>query len=533
MKKITALLVLLFINTLTFAQIQKLGQLASGKIIDSRIIYEEESEDVFGYFYLYEKDKIGRRAYELGYVILDNNLNVITSNTFAQASYSTLLIKFRVYLSFVNKIDNKIIFGLHDRPKASEVRILYNYFNHRYKQIDLETFELSEDLIVQGNKMIETRYEFGDKMRFRDVKHNQSLFPISKNRFLLFAESKEYENNTSMFSVGGRYIRKAKEGLGSFRILDQNFETILEKPINTDEENEGYYTYVASDEDVLILNKKPITGAIYRSFHLMFYDLNTGDLKKEFNYIDDEYKMYYADDIKFTENEIILYVGIYGKEEPVNAYRSLGYAKYVFDKQAGEQISRDYFLWKDLEPHLQFVHEYGWIEDYGIIYPIEFLPLENDNTIVMAEGFSGGGVESTIKDLFVFELDANLRVKYLNKIEKTPYTLKIPSNWLFTVKENNLHDYGYSQKLDEDGNYVFFYLNNLYNEKNISKSRKIKNAEWILGIISYVDGKFTYDKIDLNRERSKIYPRKAKNGYIQLFEIEGDDVEVRLERINY
>src|SRR5690606_32434061 len=111
MKK-TITLLLLLVSTLTFAQVQRLGELSSGKFIDSRIIYEDHTDDVFGYFLLYENDRKSKEIYELEYVILDKNLNKITSNTFVQGAYKTVTSKTDVIFSFVKKIDSDIIFGL-------------------------------------------------------------------------------------------------------------------------------------------------------------------------------------------------------------------------------------------------------------------------------------------------------------------------------------------------------------------------------------------------------------------------------------
>src|SRR5690606_1829558 len=97
MKKLTTLLFVLF-TTVVFAQVQKLGSLSSGKFIDSRIIYEDNGEDVHGYFFLYELDHKSREVYELEYVILDKNLNKVTSKTFTQGVYKTVLVGTKVDL---------------------------------------------------------------------------------------------------------------------------------------------------------------------------------------------------------------------------------------------------------------------------------------------------------------------------------------------------------------------------------------------------------------------------------------------------
>ncbi len=133
--------------------------------------------------------------------------------------------------------------------------------------------------------------------------------------------------------------------------------------------------------------------------------------------------------------------------------------------------------------------------------------------------------------MFVFEFDKDMKVKYFNKIEKHKSTLsglKLSGQW---ISRYGYFDYYYSQKLDNDGNFVFFYANN---EKDGNSAARRKKPEWVLGIVTYADGEFSYDKLQLSKgDGTKILPGKAKNGYIRLLEVGEKDTEMRLEKINY
>lgn len=54
-----------------------------------------------------------------------------------------------------------------------------------------------------------------------------------------------------------------------------------------------------------------------------------------------------------------------------------------------------------------------------------------------------------------------------------------------------------------------------------------------LGIVTYVEGAFESSKIKLKTGKSELFPGRAKNGYIRMLEVEDDEYEIRLERINY
>src|SRR5690606_29147409 len=99
------------------------------------IIYEDHTDDVFGYFLLYENDRKSKEIYELEYVILDKNLNKITSNTFVQGAYKTVTSKTDVIFSFVKKIDSDIIFGLQDKIQGTNY-----HFNDRYRKLNVTDF---------------------------------------------------------------------------------------------------------------------------------------------------------------------------------------------------------------------------------------------------------------------------------------------------------------------------------------------------------------------------------------------------------
>src|SRR5690554_279844 len=167
-KKIT--LLLLLVSSLAFAQVQRLGELSSGRFIDSRIIYEDTSEDVFGYFLLYESDRKSKEVYDLEYVLLDKNLNKITSNTFVQGVYKSMLSKTDVSFSFVKKMGSDLIFGLQDKVETTNI-----LFNDRYRRLNLTDFNLSEELVVIDFKPQERIYKPGIVMKSSELTDNQKL----------------------------------------------------------------------------------------------------------------------------------------------------------------------------------------------------------------------------------------------------------------------------------------------------------------------------------------------------------------------
>ena len=115
------------------------------------------------------------------------------------------------------------------------------------------------------------------------------------------------------------------------------------------------------------------------------------------------------------------------------------------------------------------------------------------------------------------------RKKSNKKVDKTKNMSNIAA-WGPILQNSGAFDYLYSQKLEGD-NYAYFYTDN---EKNSTR-----NPKWILGVITQVDGKYSYEKIPMTTEKGQIYPVKAKNGYILLREVSDKKSTIRLEKINY
>ena len=95
------------------------------------------------------------------------------------------------------------------------------------------------------------------------------------------------------------------------------------------------------------------------------------------------------------------------------------------------------------------------------------------------------------------------------------------------IAKSGAFDYLFKQKIEKD-KYVFFYRDN---EKSLGGT--LASSKWIMGIVTYIDGEFNYEKISLNADGKRIFPYRAKNGYILLREVNTSGTELRLEKINY
>lgn len=135
------------------------------------------------------------------------------------------------------------------------------------------------------------------------------------------------------------------------------------------------------------------------------------------------------------------------------------------------------------------------------------------------------------KTLAFFKLYYKKRTKNFNEIYAIEFDKDFKTSNFYRAGENEKGvEYKQLQKLDEDGNYAFFYLIIDSMRRNLLGNYKY---DYSLGIITYVDEEFEVTRLPLKKEGSKIYPGIAKNGYIRIIEETKDSYEIRLEKVNY
>jgi len=437
----------------------------------------------------------------------------VTSNNFTRNVFQNFLAKPDFKLGLVKKIDDDIYFEVTDYING------YN-FNERYRKVNLTNFELTNDYYFIDLKPIEVESdEVSDLSNKEIVKLIQHLEPTKGNYFFTYTYP-NYKNK--MYSETGN--PNSKKIIKSLSIIDPNFNPIW--TFEVDPKEKFYYSFEDSDPKVMIFDKTKFNGSFTHS--IAIFDYEKGYVN-EFLMSNDKYK-YNLIETDFTSNEIILLVSMHeAKLKKFDSDKIIGYAQIKLDKSTGKKISEKYLFWNNLSKYIQFKDNYGLIKDYGKIYMQDYISLKNGNAIIVAEGYKTAS-NSKLLDLFIIEVDSNFKVKYFKKVEKNHTTFKGMKITGSYFKVNQMFDYYYSQKLDNDDNFVMFYANNV---KEGSNKQKQNNPEWILGIMTYVDGEFNFDQLKLTNDDYEIIPGKAKNGYIRLLEKSKDNVNLRLEKINY
>jgi len=291
--------------------------------------------------------------------------------------------------------------------------------------------------------------------------------------------------------------------------------------------------------------KKTSKGELSRSY--LFFDKNSGKLISEifpFGTVSEKEEIkdvststYFIDEAKQTVTFICRTVTSKGVSLDENLIQ--GFSKTVYSLSDGKELKRDYFSWNQLSQYLN-IDEYGYVKEKNdpncYLYLHDVLLRDNGNMIFIFEEYKPvhsiiqGESGAKINDLFFMELDKDMKLIQFKRIEKEKMRIK---NGL-TMSGSLVSKYGYFdytgyEDLGSD-NYLFFY----YNKQKAEDGGK---KQWVLGIVSYINGKFTEQKLPMKSEDgSDMDITPAKKGYIMIYETFKDkdkSPELRLEKINY
>ena len=515
MKKLLPLFLLFFISVQ--GQVKDLAELSSGKYLDSRIVYNDDGDDVYGYLLLYENDRKSKAVYELEYVLLDKNLNKLTSGTFVQNRFS-FIVKLNIGFSFVRKIGNKLVIGIQDSSNNSMMGPI-SAFNHRFRELDLETFKLSNQFTMKDNRKTVESETADSKVTYDDVQKNNALQPVGRSNFLLFDLS-----TVSGAYAGESFAQKVARDTKSFKVFDKEFNEIWNYKFNDDGTKafDMFEYYSSNGNDMIMVRYNFEKIGKYLETYYDVFDLTSG-LKKFSIKQSDGSTLNQVQTIKYEKDKLIIYslMNYMTKKQVYDNSKVLGVVQITYDRSTGAKLSEEKFFWRYLDEHLK-ISEEGEIKSYGYLQFLNFRLLNNGHTTAIAEGYNPSN-NSRILDMFVMEFDQNMKLVYYKKVDKTKNMSNIAA-WGPILQNSGAFDYLYSQKLEGD-NYAYFYTDN---EKNSTR-----NPKWILGVITQVDGKYSYEKIPMTTEKGQIYPVKAKNGYILLREVSDKKSTIRLEKINY
>lgn len=519
MKKL--LLLFLLLSFSLQAQIQKISELSKNKFLDSKIIYDDNSEDVWGYFLLYQSDKKDKSILELEFVVLDKNLNKVGSNTFQQEYLNTWLFSAYPTIDYLKKRNDELIIAI-------DFEDVIDYGSYFFKRVDLKNFAISSGYFSTNGSIVKSE-NILEKFERKNVMP-EFFLPTSNQGFIKY--EREFKGKKELSGINE--LEKSTITGYSFYDLDLNKKWEVKYNVSKDS-GEDHYREMATDKYLIV--SKEFYGKAFKGKSKYFYEVKDITNGKELFTIprDDSQYTYIKNKLFIQNNKIYIFDKIF-KFHPDSEYKHtecLGISKRVYNLDTKTLEEQKFMFWTDLTSFCE-INKNGKLKgDY--IHFLDFRVLSDGKTAVIGEGFDPGQ-STTIKNFYTLVLDKDFKVVTFNEIEKQKNSLTDYTFYGSTLEKNNLFDYMYSQKIRND-EFVHFYSDNEvkrgFLNTIIPELAEALPDNWVLGIVTFADGEFKSQKLKLKTKKGKIYPLKAKKGYIILQEVTKSDIEIRLEKIDY
>jgi len=499
----------LFLLLFAFAaqgQVTDLSKLSRGRFYSSDEI-KDANNNIRGYFLLFESDKVAKETYELEYVVLDENLTKVTNGFITEMKYESWLVKAKNIEVDATLYKNKLLLQFHDNIQGMA------YFK-RYRTLDLPSNELSKPFIF-----------------VKDSVHVDPVFDRKNTNIANnMSESIHYFEGVGLMVNSETIDKKEKRTTQYLARYDDDFNQVwrYDYEDKSGKKFKDIY-YQKSDEDVIVLLNRYSkgSGVWMNDNSILFVDSATGKLRNEFAFPNLDKHSYLIVDCTLTDDKIYVMGNYSGKSKygGIDDLDNTGIYNFVFDKATGKLLTSDYFKWTQLGNKLE-ISESGKVKKEGYMYVHDMLLMDNGNIIVVTETFKQSPI--TTNNMYFFEMNEKFDVEQIFEVEKFKNKFSSTVAHSTDIKKYGLFDYIDYQDLG-DGEYLFFLNDNEKNSKNRNKST-------LYGIVTYVDGKFSRQTLDLKTETSTIYAFNAKKGYLMLieaFDAKNKPAEFRLEKINY
>lgn len=509
MKKIFALLLLL-LNLYSQAQIQDLAEMASGDLVNFQALYDQ-NDKFYGYFTIYNQGEVNNNFRKFEYIILDKNLNKVSSNTFEGEK------KNLTYTAFFD-INGDVILAPYLDSSQLSIWGIGKFVFPEYKKIDIKTSKVETyyGKCYENNAFVNCEPNKSWRESKKDIKAerkakgyiDESYVSVLKKGKLLVRQYKDYDkyikdNVIMYFDENEKMIwkydynnladKKNSESISKIDIDDKAFYGI--KTIK--QNKELIYKLIVLDINTgKVLAENPITGLTNETIQNILYTNNSSDAYK-----------------KIYDDKIIIF------SQNITGSMVTGYARMIVNKTDFSVDGNVIFYKEDLKSFIPKIDKYGGVESGYYLVSKDIFYLKDGSLAILTEKFKPAGQYSRMKttDMVYIVTDKDFKVKEVKTLEKEK-------------SKGQYTDYLFSQYLNNDQDVVFFY-------KDFQKDDESKDKNWILFINTLQNGLFKQEQTIISSKNDKfmIYPYVAKEGYILLREYNEKDKynQIRLEKLNY
>lgn len=478
-----------------------------------------ENNQIKGYYFLYQSDKIDKKTNEYTLQILDQNLNKVKD------------IKFQ---------DSKQVSLLEAAYNGTTLGFLFK--NEDTKTIDMKLYDLTGKLKFTYSRGYDKKTEaLMDQYAtmHTDEGTNQNVFDMGEQGFASVLPLREGKNRTYEVDF---YSSQAKK---------QWTYTPM------DEERYATAEFLGNTDSLIILEVMKKNRLLSGQLTATLVGLNFITKKKEFE-IDAE-----GGDYKFVPTSVkqlkgsgkTLVMGTYyDKAANIGKDASLGLAIYEIDSK-GKVQNKTFNTWAGDFAKFLPTNSKGKIDNVGYLYIHRLIQTPDGKLFLVGEGYkrnanaggialnvlaaaTGGGTNAgvtkiVITDMVVMEFNDKYKVVNAKIYDKTQNTA-VSSNIsdynsqhaiAMYLKATGSFDYEFTTGDVDNGNFAICY-------SDWVRSSDYKGQTF--NAIRYNGSKFSTDKIELKSKASSMRVLPGKSGFIMILEYYKKDkrLEMRLEKLS-
>ncbi|WP_298737828.1 DUF6770 family protein [uncultured Chitinophaga sp.] len=477
-----------------------------------------ENNQIKGYFFLYQSDKIDKRTNEYTLQIVDENLNKVKD------------IKFQ---------DSKKISLLEAAYNGNSLSFLFK--NEENKTLDMKVYGIDGKLKYTYSREYTKKTE--DLMKRYETMHtdegtNQNVFDLGEKGYASVLPLRDGKTRT--YEVD--YYSSQSKSYWKYVPTD-------------DEERYAQAEFLGATDSLIILEvmkrNRALSGKV--TSHMVGIDITTKKKIFDLDGENDEFVLVPSNVIPLKGTGKILVMGSYfDKGDNVAKDASKGLAIYEIDGK-GNVLSKTYNSWgSDFAKYLPTGSK-GKLDKVGYLYIHKLIRTANGKIFAVGEGYkrqvSAGGVALTMlvaaggsygrtsttkivtTDMVIMEFNDKFKVTGATIYDKTNNTAE-----LMLSDFNSQHAIAILLKMTGGFDYEFTTSDADNSTFTICYSDWVRSSDYkglTFNTLRYNGAKFTKDKIDLKSKASKMTVLPAKAGSVMILEYFKKDkkLESRLEKI--
>ena len=474
-----------------------------------------ENEQIKGYFFFYQSDKVDRKTNEYTLQIVDQNLNKVKDIKFTDSKNIELL-----------------------ESSYNGTSLMFMFYDGKERMLDFRLYGLDGSKKQNYSKVLSKKsdayFEFSQSQQDEEIE-NKNVFDIKNKGYVTVIPERD-----------GRQYSYEVNFLASDRKRQWTFAP-------TGDEKWTSAQYLGSNDSIAIFEilKKDRLMSKHAQSTLLGLNLENGKQTFEVSTEGEAYK-FFPMNISMLKgrNEFLLMGPYYEGDDRILQDKSLGLGAWVMNNQ-GKIVAQKYNSWALQIGKFLKTDQKGRVENIGSIYFHNVLQTEDGKIFAIGEGYKrtasalgiaskiltrNSGVSVTkmkITDMVMLQFNERFEVenatiydKYNNNVEMASGTeLTSPHTIAMYLKMVGAFDYTFTQPGKNKASFVTGYT-------DYEKGKDYKGLSF--NSITYAGGNITTDRIKLKSSSSAMMIFPAKSGFVMIAEYFRKDkrMDFRMEKLN-